>query len=260
MIINNLYKNKYLLLFVSIVFLFFTFLNLRVTAQDYTGIEANINMDSEVIDSYTPPFYEGKALPSKESTVKIIANVEVRTPAGTFDKSKLYYNWSVNDELSHTFSKTGGNVIYVPLSEFGVADSINLQVYSDNTQKTLLAEKTVKITPRNTLPVLYRLNENPIITYANAINKKYQEYKVNKGENFNILAEPFYFSVKSPADKVIGYTWSLNNIPGNKNYSNTYNYTVPDNAFRDFGVGIKITNSDKSLQTNESTVAFVFNN
>lgn len=246
--------------FLLLTFMILSIKIMLVNAQDYSSVSTNINLDWEPIDSYTPPFYEGKALPSKEGNVKVIANVEVNTPAGSFDQSKLYYYWLLNDELSHTFSKTGGNIIYIPLSEFGITDTLKLMVYADNTQKILIGEKTLKLTPSDTLPILYRKNDNPILTYANAINKKYQEYKVNKGENFDVIAEPFYFSTRSSSSDSIDYSWSINNIPGNKNYSNIFNYTVPENAYRDFGISLKIINTTKSLQNSETTVNFIFDN
>ena len=122
--------------------------------------------------------------------------MEINTPAGTFDSSKLFYSWSVNGFYSSTYSKTGGDFLIFPLDEFKNKNTIELRVYSDNKLSTLLGKKKIDIYPRVSKAFLYKDLGNTILTYANAINKRFENYAVSKGESFNIVAEPFYFSVK----------------------------------------------------------------
>lgn len=217
-------------------------------AQDNIGISADISFDTQVLNSYTPPFYEGKALASQKSDMKILANVKVSTPAGDLDSSKFYYYWTINDEMTHTYSKTGGNILYFTLSEFGTTDDVKLQIYSNNTMSMKLGEKSLKVSPVNTYPLLYRLYDNPILTYANSISKKYETYEVVPGDYFQIIAEPYYFSVKSPSDQSLSYTWSIDDIPGNIDNANTFIYSTSDNSRRNTKLGLKIENSTRVLQ------------
>jgi len=251
-------KNKKKLSFLLLVFffLFFYFLN-EGRAQTYT-ISSKVNIDWEVLNSYTPPFYEGKTLAAEQAELKAVAEVEILTPAGILDSNKLFYAWTYNDFYAHNYSKTGGKIIYFTLDGLVSENVINLKVYEDNRQKNLLVEKTIRIPPRKTLPILYRKNSSPIITYSNAINKKYEAYKVSPGEEFEILAEPYFFTAKSAEDRNLSYTWSLNGIPGNLNYSNVFDYKAPGSAYRDFGVEVVVNNSSKLLQKSETLLNFIF--
>ncbi len=129
-------------------------------------------------------------------------------------------------------------------------------VFENNFQENLLATKIIKIKAAQVKPILYKKYSNPILTYANAINKKYEEYLVEKEENFEILAEPFYFSSKDGIEN-LSYNWSLNGIPGNINYSNTIDYNAPKKLYTNSGIGLKIEHNSKIYQTGETTVRFI---
>lgn len=251
-------KNKKIFSFSLLIFSFFLFSGFSLTkAQVYT-ISTKVNIDWEVLNSYTPPFYEGKALAGEQADIKAIADVEIFTPVGVLDKNKLFYAWTYNDYYVHNYSKTGGKVIYFTLDGLVNENIIGLKVYENNTRENLLAEKIFRIRPKKTLPILYRKNTSPIITYSNALNKKYEHYAVSRGESFEILAEPYFFSAKSPKDVNLSYIWSLNGIPGNTNSSNVYDYKAPNAAYSDFGIGLTVNNSSKLLQKTETILNFIF--
>lgn len=225
-------------------------------AQSLT-ISSNINLDWQVLDSYTPPFYEGKALAGESSYIKAVANVEILTPVGILDPSKLFYAWRYNNLYSHIYSKTGNNVIYFTLDLLEPENTLKLSVYENNKQKNLLAEKVIKIPPQKSQTILYRKNDNPILTYANAINKRGEHYIVNPNEEFEILAEPYYFSVKNPNESKLTYTWSVNNIPGNIAKTNIFFYKAPKSSFEDFGIGLEVSNSSQVMQSSKVISNFI---
>ncbi|MEA4910881.1 hypothetical protein SDC9_21719 [bioreactor metagenome] len=250
-------KNKR---YFSFLFLVFTFLFIAtfsiIKAQVYT-ISSKVTIDWEVLNSYTPPFYEGKSLAAEQADIKAIADAEIFTPVGVLDKSKLFYAWTYNDYYVHNYSKTGGNIIYITLDPLKTENVIRLKVYENNRQENLLAEKIIRIYPKKITPILYKKSSSPIITYSNALNKKYEHYAVNRGESLEILAEPYFFSAKSPRDENLSYTWSLNGIPGNINRSNVFDYRAPVTAYGDFGIGLTITNDSKLLQKGETLLNFL---
>lgn len=249
--------------FKKILILFFCLIifivnNSNVLAQNL-GVETNLTLATEVLNSYVPPFYEGKPLPGEGAYLKILANIKVSTPAGTFDSSKFFYSWTVNDFYSHTYSKTGGDFLIFPLDILSNQNVINLKVYTDNKLATLLAEKTITLYPKPVKAILYRDYNNPILTYANAINKKYLNYAVSPNENFQIIAEPYYYSVDTNNDNNLDYLWSLNGIPGNiDNNQNTFAYTAPNSTRSSTGISLKLTNLKQSLQSSEQNLIFIY--
>ena len=77
----------------------------------------------------------------------------------------------------------------------------------------------------------------------------------------NIIAEPFYFSVKNPIDKDIFYEWGLNGIVGNDSATNIFNYSAPSNPGYGSGITLKLSNENvnKNMQEGETLIKFNVN-
>jgi hypothetical protein len=62
----------------------------------------------EANDSYVPPFYEGKAMPSPNSEVKVVALPEIKNGSSVVDPSNMTYSWQLdytNDPNSSGYGK-----------------------------------------------------------------------------------------------------------------------------------------------------------
>lgn len=245
------------------IFILFSFLILSLNfscAQDL-GVSTNLNLDWQVLNSYTPPFYEGKALPGEQAVIKVLATIELKTPAGTFDSSKFFYSWKINDYYSHTYSKTGGNLLIFPLDILTNDNVVNLKVYDNNQLTNLLAEKTIHIYPQKSKAILYKNRGNTLLTYANAINKRYTSYQIDPYESFQIVAIPYYFTVNNPNDANLDYTWTFNGIVGNiDNGNSTFNFNSTNQLINNARLTLSLNNLKSSLQTDEETVNFTTNN
>ena len=60
-------------------------------------------------DSYVPPFYKGKALPSPDSSVKVVAMPEIRSGANIVDPKNMVYVWQKDYDNSQDGSGYGKN-------------------------------------------------------------------------------------------------------------------------------------------------------
>src|SRR3989344_8042891 len=60
-------------------------------------------------DSYVPPFYKGKALPSSGTEIKVVAMPEIRVGATTANPKTLSYDWKKNYSNSPADSGYGKN-------------------------------------------------------------------------------------------------------------------------------------------------------
>lgn len=63
----------------------------------------------EATDSYTPPFYKGKALAGLESSVKIVAIPEVKSGASYVDSKNMTYSWKKDYSSNQSASGYGKN-------------------------------------------------------------------------------------------------------------------------------------------------------
>lgn len=230
--------------------LFIVFLNFSFS-QDFSS-SISVNIEWQALDSYTPNFYKGRALPGEEAYMKAVAIVEANSLNGSINSDSFYYSWRYNDYYLYNNSGTGVKTVYFTLDKLQSNNVLELSIYSDSSQSTLLGKKAIQIKPTPVLPILYKRNSNGLITYANAINKKYQDLNVNSGDSFSILAEPYFFSAKNTLDPILSYSWTADGIFNGNINSNIFNYYSSGVN----NLSLKINNNQKILQEGETSINF----
>jgi len=245
-------KKSYLLILLFIIFILSN--KSSYSQTNYLNNSLDININWQVLDSYTPTFYEGKALPGEEASIKAVVEIFDTVDNNTND---LFYDWYYNDFYLYKYSKIGGKKVYFTLDKLENINKLKVQIY--NTDKTiLLAEKSIEIKPYKSLALIYKKSDINLLTYANAVNKKYTTYNIGNNNNFNIIAEPFYFSTKTPTDKNISYAWTKNGVIGNVSYSNETTLSLDKKSKKNINLSLKIQNNNvnKNLQEASSIVVF----
>ena len=115
-------------------------------------VPAEVNLVWEA-DTYTPPFYPGRPLPTGASiiTVSAIPNIVV---GGTRQNSNsLVYTWFLNGSLTPHRSGFGLSSIFLRPPLFDSAFSV--RVVATTQDRTVVAEDTVSIVPRSPTIALY---------------------------------------------------------------------------------------------------------
>lgn len=83
---------------------------------------ASVDMVWEATDSYTPPFYKGKALAPVGGALRIVG-----IPSATAPRS-LTYQWQYNDAAVPTQSGKNRSTLFLQTDELGQTEQINLTV------------------------------------------------------------------------------------------------------------------------------------
>lgn len=192
--------------------------------------------------TYTPPAYKGKALPTAESKIRLLALPNLVTESGaTLLPKTLVYEWRKDGAMMAEVSGYGRQDIVVNASRGGV---LNMEVSVSNLTKTLSARR--KITIKTVSPELIFYEENALsgTQYGRAIGSEYSPF-VNE---FQIRAEPYYFSTNDMEGGGVDYKWSLNReeIEGEKHPVITLRKS-PDQK-GSATVGIDVSNIKNVLQ------------
>ena len=201
-------------------------------------------------DSYTPPFYKGKALLSPKTTEKIVAIPNFVTPAGrTIPATELIYIWREDGRVIKDKSGYGKNVIYMEAPLLFWEKKISVEVSSFG--KSINAYKSIK--PKITLPMVAIYEDMPTegVWYSSALKNN-----VNLSDKeLALKAEPYFFSKNDIALDNLIYNWSLNEKPvsGEKNRV----ILRQEGGGGDASVGINIKNIGKSFQSAKDS--FVLN-
>ena len=153
-------------------------------------------------ETYTPPFYKGRALPSSDATIKIIAFPNIVTSDGVRISSKnLAYRWKVGNKFDLDNSGVGKNIIHIKGAKTNSFVFVGVDVTTFD--GSIKASGSMHISAGN--PKLIFYEDGPLlgVKYENALNKVF-----NLGGNeVSIKAEPYFFS----KDDSVDYQWVLNN-------------------------------------------------
>lgn len=153
-------------------------------------------------DTYTPPFYKGKALLSQESTIKITAFPEFIYNGEKISPSDLVYDWEINSKKRTDMSGYGKRTISYKLSSFSREEDIKVTVSSYS--KIIIAEKRIKI--ETIPPKIIFYQENPLegAQYNKALEKETDLY----GGEISVRAESYFFSNSNLSQ--LSYQWKMN--------------------------------------------------
>lgn len=152
-------------------------------------------------DTYTPPFYKGKAMIVPQAVIKIVAipNTNDTLSAGT-----LVYTWKKDDYVDTASSGYGRNAF----SFVGPKPLTNTKITLDVSSLDDSAESIMQIYLPQARPHILFYEKDPLlgVLYNKPLGA---EFTLNKKE-FSISAEPFFFSNERSDSPAIKYNWSVN--------------------------------------------------
>lgn len=157
-------------------------------------------------NTYTPPFYRGRALYTPGADVRIVAVPDIREPGGGLvPTSRLTYKWSVDEEPFADRSGLGRNTFYLAGAQLQPDQVVTVDVLRENGLKAAHAEIVI---PRNS-PVVRFYKSDPLrgILYKSAF---VDSVKLTDTET-TIQAEPYFISGTTRESTYVLYTWTLNN-------------------------------------------------
>ncbi|MBY0328517.1 hypothetical protein K2Q02_00250 [Patescibacteria group bacterium] len=134
----------------------------------------------EATDSYTPPFYKGKALASVNSLIRIAAIASSVAP------KQLTYTWSGNDSVLGSLSGYGKSSLVFRNDVLDPIENISVSAQGG----AFTGGATISITPGTPSMVIYEKEEG-FIDYANGSSTTLTTQK----PGLILRIEPFFFSV-----------------------------------------------------------------
>lgn len=160
-------------------------------------------------DTYTPPFYKGKALHSYNGSFKVVAIPELFTAAGVkIDSKDLIYTWKKNGEVEGSASGYGKNT-YIGSQTSYLREGEDISVEVSAPRDNVVASNSILITPLVPEVLLYEKSPLYGIIYEKALRNTMKL----TNEEVTIIAEPFSFSVQKRNVSNLTYAWTLNGSP-----------------------------------------------
>lgn len=204
-------------------------------------------------DSYVPPFYKGKALPSPDSSIEVVALPEVKSGSSLVNPKNMTYLWKQDYNNSPNNSGYGKNSFtfvndYLEnLNNISVTASTIDQKYSSNANINI-----GMVTPK-------------IIFYKNDLTLgTIWEQALSNGHRISgneiLEASPYFISPKYINTPTLTWDWFINNETATPPFyrKNTMPLTVQGGVSGTSKIRLEINNTDKIFEsaTKEINVEF----
>jgi len=236
-----------------------TNIDIYITMLDGISFSKSISINPASIDlvweaqTYTPPFFKGKAMHSPQGLVKIVAIPEFVRNGQRVSSSNLVYKWTKGTDVLESNSGYGKDSVLVSGSLFGRTDEI--QVIATDPVSGSSAATIIYISPTNPEIIFYQ--NDPY--YGHIFDTAVSNTLDLKSEEVEIVAAPFYFSKESGSG--LRYEWRLNNQIISSLYgSMTAIFKRPEGESGSSAISLRIENQNKVLQQANESLIIKFKN
>ncbi len=159
----------------------------------------------EASDSYTPPFYKGKALPTPETIIKVVAVPEIKSYGGSkYNPSSLVYTWKKGIETQQSSSGFNKQYFSFKHSVFDKDQRIGVEVASQDGFSR--AEGSTLITFTKPIVAIYKEDSRKGLDLSRELSR---EGNSVSGKT-SLAAVPYFFSVDKSDDSDLRYVWKIN--------------------------------------------------
>lgn len=207
-------------------------------------------------DTYTPPFYAGKALHSNQDPVTVVAEpFFLNSKKERLDPNKLVYKWLQDGNIVGSASGYGKKTFTVEQSILLKPISIEVEVSStDGTYRS-----NARITISDIRPEVLVYENHPLygIVFEKALNGK--DF-VMAGSETKITAVPFFFSNKQKNSGDLLYDWNLNNSSVSEK-GNEVVFRKPENVKQGSSlISLNVKNLERFMQYADASFNIKFSN
>jgi hypothetical protein len=206
--------------------------------------------------SYTPPFYQGKALYPHQGLITFIAVPNVSADKSVAKTIGSYiYTWKKDGDVLGDFSGYGKNTF--SLRGTIISRPFTMEVNVSSTDGTPLGSASVTIDPQSPQIALYE--NDPLLGVL--YNKNLSNFTMQNNE-LSVTATPFYFNTGSEPVS-LQYKWTMNGKSiSSQSDPSTLTLRNTTGSGGSSTIGLQISNTLKTLQSasDSMTVTFGQNN
>ncbi len=159
----------------------------------------------QATDSYVPPFYRGKAMPTIDSEVKVIALPEVKIAGKEISPKNLIYDWKKNYTNEAGASGYGKNFFSFVNDYLENLDTVSVTAYTTDGKYSSTAN--LNITASSPQISFYR--NDPLLGTIWEMALK-DGHTIQEGEGEIIVAEPYFIAPKAIWSPSLVWSWYIN--------------------------------------------------
>ncbi len=235
--------------------------NLSVTPVNGPAIVKTFSFTPAEIDmlweanTYTPPFYKGKALFTPQAEVTFVAIPNMIAKGSRVSPSQAVYKWKVGFDVQGDKSGYGKNTFVFNGPIILRDNKVSVEGYS-SADSGVAGTGSYVLQAKDPSALIYEDSALYGVLFNRALYGQYQ--MTDNEKKFNVY--PFFFSGKNKNADII-YEWSLNDtrIPS-PDTDNTMTFRKTEDQKGDARVAVSITGVSKILQAAQSQFGVYFDN
>lgn len=204
-------------------------------------------------DSYTPPFYAGRAIPTSGSKIHVVAMPHfMRADGSIIPTSSLDFTWKVNGATLSSQSGMGANSTIIPAAILYGSDTITVDVSTEDGSQGGEASVVVP----TVAPQLELYIDNPLfgVMYHRALGSS-----GNTGDSeTSFTAVPYFIAAPFAQSSTLAYTWTIDGATMTTDPNDPNEFTARAKAPGSAQIGVSIAKpSDPFVSADGSwTVSF----
>lgn len=207
----------------------------------------------QATDSFVPPFYKGKALPTSGSEIKVVAMPEVRTSSGWANSKNMAYSWEKDYTVSSNDSGFGKNY-FIFINDY-LENFNNIEATATTLDQKYSSSANISIGAVNPKILFYKIDD----TLGTLWNRIVEDgYKVEGSET--LVAIPYFISPLNLLHPNLVWNWFIND---NMIYTPTYRKNliplqVQSGVSGTSRIRLEIENKSKIFQTANKEINLQF--
>jgi len=213
-----------------------------ILTQSVTLIPIAIDLMWEAVGSYVPPFYKGKALPSLESEIKIIAIPYTSPNRDQASPQQFVYKWKKNDQYAAFSGQSGYGKNVLDFIPSIVDDNPVIGVDVSSYDKTFSGKNSIRFNMVSPFVRVYEHRPLEGVIYENSIEGDV----VMKNNSISFIAEPYFFSAQKRSAAGLLYSWTTNGLAASSGGA----LSVSSNKSEEtFSISVTVRNAARILQS-----------
>jgi len=225
----------------------------RLQFTNKPSLEANVSITPVYVDviveplTYTPIFYQGRALPVHGSLVNLTALIHNRT--GLVNPAGFTYNWQLNSKSVYGGPRTGNNRAQITVP-FGRSSIVTLSV-TDNTDK-LLVRRLISVPSVEVdlefyeVSTLYGLSQRALLDTVTIV-----------GNSSTFRAVPYNLDNRAVLRNLFT-EWEINGLRTSTTDTDPFEISLKRQSAGDATIGFKVRNLTELLQGDEQSFRVEF--
>lgn len=204
-------------------------------------------------DSYVPPFYKGKALPTADSEIKIVAMPEIVVNGSKISPEKMTYDWKLDYNNMPSDSGYGKNAF--AFTNDYLENSNTVSVVANTTDQQHSSEANITVATINPEISFYKKDATIGTLWEVALSNNH----LIQGEEV-VVAEPYFISPKNWRRPELIFNWSINNRSVNipSYLKNLMSLKATEGVSGASTLRLDIENTDKIFQTAKKEINIRF--